>query len=57
MDPDVVVRVDAKPAAHDGEATASDDRAHLEEVIGDPVRDRVLDKAIEQAKRRLNAGR
>jgi carboxyl-terminal processing protease len=58
VEPDVPVRVAAKPASGD-ESAASEllDHAGLEAAIGDPARDHVLGQAILQAKRRLNAAR
>ena len=56
VEPDVLVRIDAKPA-RDGDGAAQDDRAKAEELLGDPERDLALRLAIEQAKRRLNAAR
>lgn len=57
VDPDIAVHVNAKPAANSADANAGSETSPLDEVPGDPSRDIVLSKALEQARRRLNAGR
>lgn len=56
VDPDVAVHVNAKPAADSAEG-AENAAARPEEIPGDPEHDVVLAKALEQARRRLNARR
>lgn len=56
VDPDIKVHVAAKPAA-DATAPAGTDAPQAEEILGDPQHDTALVKAMEQAKRRLNAAR
>lgn len=56
VDPDIEVRVSAKPVADSADPSANN-APQVEEVMGDPTRDAVLVKALEQAKRRLNASR
>lgn len=55
VEPDVVVRIDAKPASA-GDSN-QEETAAPEEIFGDPLRDHVLDQAIQHAKHRLNAAR
>jgi carboxyl-terminal processing protease len=54
--PDVEVHVNAKPVADSADPSGSNSQP-LEDVVGDPTRDAALVKALEQAKRRLNAAR
>ncbi|AGA29096.1 S41 family peptidase [Singulisphaera acidiphila] len=56
VDPDIKVHVTAKPAA-DSVASSGTDTPQAEEIPGDPLHDTALVKAMEQAKRRLNAAR
>jgi len=56
VDPDVLVRLDAKPAASE-EGAAGEPAPANEQVFGDPQHDQVLDQALVHVKRRLNVVR
>jgi carboxyl-terminal processing protease len=59
VDPDVEIRVAAKPAPEDGGTGQEIDRSEPieEQLFGDPLHDKVLEQTIIHAKRRLNAAR
>ncbi len=56
VEPDIQVRLDAKPAAGD-DGINSEHTVSNDQVFGDPQHDAVLDQALLYAKRRLNAVR
>ncbi|WP_422930923.1 S41 family peptidase [Singulisphaera sp. PoT] len=56
VEPDITVRVDAKPPVED-EGVTTNSVASNEQIFGDPQHDQVLDQALLYAKRRLNAVR
>lgn len=56
VEPHIAVRVDAKPVPGQG-GTIGDDATAGDQTFGDPQHDAVLEQAILQVKRRLNAAR